>query len=144
MSITPFCQNDLLCHCWLGIATKLTKRCERGKGFLCKIRISDNHESPQSPHVSALVSLGNSYISMVEQFHQLDYGRFGVLTVQVTNLSAKVIMVCNHLRLSGTGRTLAADRRDQVQFCREIALGTLKIWGIASVFIGKVHSVPLR
>ena len=45
------------------------------------------------------VSLGNSYISMVEQFHQLEYGRFGVLTVQVTNLSAKVIMVCNHIRL---------------------------------------------
>ena len=45
------------------------------------------------------VSLGNSYISMVEQFHQLDYGRFGVLTVQVTNLSAKVIMICNHIRL---------------------------------------------
>ena len=99
MSITPFCQNVLFCHCWLGIATKLTKRCERGKGFLCKIRISDNHESPQSPHVSALVSLGNSYISMVEQFHQLDYGRFGVLTVQVTNLSAEVFMVCNHIRL---------------------------------------------
>ena len=45
------------------------------------------------------VSLGNSYISMVEQFHQLDYGRFGVLTVQVTNLSAEVFMVYNHIRL---------------------------------------------
>ena len=109
-----------------------------------KIRISDNHKSPQSPHVSALVSLGNSYISMVEQFHQLDYGRFGVLTVQVTNLSAEVFMVCNHIALSGTGRALVADRRYRVQFCREIALGTLKIRGIASVFIGKVHSVPLR
>ncbi len=109
-----------------------------------KIRISDNHESPQSPHVSALVSLGNIYISMVEQFHQLDYGRFGVLTIQVTNLSAKVIMVCNHIASSGTDRSVAADRRYRVQFCREIALGTLKIWGIASVFIGKVHAVPLR
>ena len=37
---------------------------------------------------------------------------------------------------------MVADRRYRVQFCREIALGTLKIWGIASVFIGKVHSVP--
>ena len=99
MSITPFCQNVLFCHCWLVIVTKLTKRCERGKAFLCKIRISDNHESPQSPLVSALVSLDNSYISMVEQFHQLDYGRFGVLIVQVTNLSAEVFMVCNHIRL---------------------------------------------
>ena len=43
-----------------------------------------------------------------------------------------------------TDLSVAADRRYRVQFCREIALGTLKIWGIASVFIGKVHSVPQR
>ena len=144
MSITPFCQNNLLCHCWLEIATKLTKRCERGKAFLCKIRISDNHESPQSPHVSALVSLGNSYISMVEQFHQLDYGRFGVLTVQVTNLSAKVIMVCNHIRLI-RNRSLSG----RWQKVSSAVLPRNCTWhpenlGYRERFHWKVHAVPLR
>ena len=35
------------------------------------------------------VSFGNGYRAMVEQFHQLDYGKFGVFAVHVINLSAK-------------------------------------------------------
>ncbi len=35
------------------------------------------------------VSFGNDYRAMVEQFHQLDQGKFGVFAVHVINLSAK-------------------------------------------------------
>ena len=35
------------------------------------------------------VSFGNGYRAMVEHFHQLDQGRFGVFAVHVINLSAK-------------------------------------------------------
>ena len=35
------------------------------------------------------VSFGNGYRAMVEQFHHLDQGKFGVFAVHVINLSAK-------------------------------------------------------
>ena len=35
------------------------------------------------------VALGDCYAAMVEQFHQLDKGEFGVFAVHIINLSAK-------------------------------------------------------
>ena len=50
------------------------------------------------------VSFGNGYRTMVEQFHQLDKGKFGVFAVHVVNLSAKGLAEwpsCDRLRPIG-------------------------------------------